>query len=271
MRRSSGSCSRRLAASCACPCPRTRCCSGTRTTGSWSSTEHEAEYSQLVLNMVKLHGRPIRVSNAGTNVDATSVGSGRNKIDIGANLFVGNLSPEVDDKTLHDTFSAFGRLIGNAHVAKDDGTGKSLSYGFVQYSTFEASDLAIQSMDGQFLCGRMITVQYAFKKDASKKGERERHGTAAERLLAAANPNARATFTPHTKFSSGPNMIPLGGGGPQSFVGGGLPPPSASAAPASFGRHPKRHANADGNAWNDASRWHDDEPPGAASHDDAWR
>ena len=153
-------------------------------------TEHEAEYSQLVLNMVKLHGRPIRVSNAGTNVDATSVGSGRNKIDIGANLFVGNLSPEVDDKTLHDTFSAFGRLIGNAHVAKDDGTGKSLSYGFVQYSTFEASDLAIQSMDGQFLCGRMITVQYAFKKDASKKGERERHGTAAERLLAAANPNA---------------------------------------------------------------------------------
>lgn len=39
-------------------------------------------------------------------------------------------------------------------------------------------------MNGQYLCNRAITVSYAFKKEA--KGER--HGTAAERLLAAQNP-----------------------------------------------------------------------------------
>ena len=36
-------------------------------------------------------------------------------------------------------------------------------------------------MNGQFLMNKAITVQYAFKKD----GKGERHGTAAERLLAA--------------------------------------------------------------------------------------
>ena len=41
--------------------------------------------------------------------------------------------------------------------------------------------MAIENMNGQFLGGKQITVQYAFKKDS--KGER--HGTQAERILAA--------------------------------------------------------------------------------------
>ena len=45
----------------------------------------------------------------------------------------------------------------------------------------QASDASIEAMNGQFLCGRQISVTYAFKKDT--KGER--HGTPAERLLAA--------------------------------------------------------------------------------------
>jgi len=36
-------------------------------------------------------------------------------------------------------------------------------------------------MNGQFLMNKAITVQYAFKKDSKS----ERHGTSAERLLAA--------------------------------------------------------------------------------------
>ena len=39
----------------------------------------------------------------------------------------------------------------------------------------------MESMNGQFLMNKAITVQYAFKKD----GKGERHGTPAERLLAA--------------------------------------------------------------------------------------
>lgn len=41
--------------------------------------------------------------------------------------------------------------------------------------------MAIENMNGQFLGGKQVSVQYAFKKD----GKAERHGTQAERLLAA--------------------------------------------------------------------------------------
>jgi splicing factor 3B subunit 4 len=66
-------------------------------------------------------------------------------------------------------------------IARDPGTGQSKGYGFVAYTDFESSDAAIESMNGQFLMNKAITVQYAFKKD----GKGERHGTPAERLLAA--------------------------------------------------------------------------------------
>ena len=56
-------------------------------------------------------------------------------------------------------------------------------------------------MNGQFLCNRPITCSYAFKKDA--KGER--HGTAAERLLAAQNP-LFAMDRPHQIFSDVPGL-----------------------------------------------------------------
>lgn len=66
-------------------------------------------------------------------------------------------------------------------IARDPGSGMSKGYGFVSYTDFESSDAAIESMNGQFLMNKAITVQYAFKKD----GKGERHGTSAERLLAA--------------------------------------------------------------------------------------
>lgn len=66
-------------------------------------------------------------------------------------------------------------------VARDPATGDSKCYGFVAYTDFECADAAIEAMNGQFLMNKAIQVQYAFKKD----GKGERHGTAAERLLAA--------------------------------------------------------------------------------------
>ena len=69
----------------------------------------------------------------------------------------------------------------SCQVARDPTTGKSKGYGFVSYTDFESADAAIDSMNGQFLMNKAITVQFAFKKD----GKGERHGTPAERLLAA--------------------------------------------------------------------------------------
>lgn len=60
-------------------------------------------------------------------------------------------------------------------IMRDPDTGNSKGFAFINFASFEASDAAIEAMNGQYLCNRSISVSYAFKKDA--KGER--HGTAA--------------------------------------------------------------------------------------------
>ena len=65
-------------------------------------------------------------------------------------------------------------------VARDDAN-LSKGYGFVSFSSFDASDEAIANLNGQYLMNKEISVQYAYKKD----GKGERHGDQAERTLAA--------------------------------------------------------------------------------------
>ena len=73
----------------------------------------------------------------------------RDTIDVGANIFVGNLDPEVDEKLLYDTFSAFGVIVSTPKVMRDPDSGNSRGFGFVSFETFEASDAAIEAMNGQ--------------------------------------------------------------------------------------------------------------------------
>lgn len=114
-------------------------------------------YSMLwqIMNMVKLFGKPIRVNKASQD---------RKNVDVGANLFIGNLAPEVDEKTLYDTFSAFGGITQPPKVMYDPETGTPKGFGFVSYDSFEAADYAIECMNGSYLGGRQIVVQYAYKK-----------------------------------------------------------------------------------------------------------
>lgn len=140
-------------------------------------TEEDADYAIKIMNGIRLHGKVLRINRSSQD---------KKTLDVGANLFVGNLAPDADEKVLFDTFIMFGRLIETPKVARDETTGVSRGYAFISYDSFESSDAAIEAMNGQYLCNRPITVNYAFKKD----GKGERHGTAAERLLAAQNRQA---------------------------------------------------------------------------------
>jgi splicing factor 3B subunit 4 len=79
----------------------------------------------------------------------------------------------------------------------------------VSYDSFEAADAAIEAMNGQFLCNRPISVTFAYKKDT--KGER--HGTPAERMLAANLDRKATAHRPHTMFAAGPASRPGQGQG----------------------------------------------------------
>jgi splicing factor 3B subunit 4 len=87
-------------------------------------TEEDADYAIKIMNMIKLYGKPIRVNKVSllypTNVQfgfrfilliLFKASAHQKNLDIGANLFIGNLDPEVDEKLLYDTFSAFGVIL----------------------------------------------------------------------------------------------------------------------------------------------------------------
>lgn len=74
-------------------------------------TEADAEYACKIMNGIKLFGKPLRINKASSD---------RKQIDIGANLFVGNLDAGVDERLLYDTFSAFGRVLGVPKVRDPD-------------------------------------------------------------------------------------------------------------------------------------------------------
>lgn len=150
-------------------------------------TEDDADYALRVMNSIKLFGKPIRMNKASQD---------KKVVEIGANLFVGGLDPSVDEKALYDTFSAFGAIIETPKIMRDPDTGASKGFGFVNFDSFESSDLAIECMHNQYLANKQIQVQYAFKKDSKT----ERHGSQAERLLAANNPMKER---PHAMFATG--------------------------------------------------------------------
>lgn len=70
-------------------------------------SEEDADYGIKIMNMIKLYGKPIRVNKASAH---------QKNLDVGANIFIGNLDPEVDEKLLYDTFSAFGVILQTPKV-----------------------------------------------------------------------------------------------------------------------------------------------------------
>lgn len=64
--------------------------------------------------MIKVHGKPVRVNKASQEKKA---------LDVGANLFIGNLDPDVDEKMLYDTFSAFGVIVATPKIMRDPDSG----------------------------------------------------------------------------------------------------------------------------------------------------
>jgi len=78
-------------------------------------------------------------------------------------IFVGDLSPEVDDKALWNAFSAFG-TISDARVMFDPALNRSRGYGFVAFRKKEDAQKALVEMNGEWLGTRAIRCNWANQK-----------------------------------------------------------------------------------------------------------
>jgi RNA recognition motif-containing protein len=80
------------------------------------------------------------------------------------NIYVSNLSFNVQDEDLRDFFASYGEVT-SAKVISDRETGNSRGFGFVEMSDDEASKKAIAELDGATVEGRTIKVMEAKPKE----------------------------------------------------------------------------------------------------------
>ncbi len=88
-------------------------------------------------------------------------------------LFVGNLPFSVADQELSDLFSKVGTVV-SATVIVDKYNNRSKGFGFVEMSTEEEAQKAIDTLNGQDVEGRNITVSEARPlEDRPKRDSRD--------------------------------------------------------------------------------------------------
>lgn len=75
-------------------------------------------------------------------------------------LFVGNLNYSTSEDELRDLFSQAGS-VSSASVITDKFSGRSKGFGFVEMSTPEEAEKAVEMFNGQDLGGRKLTVNEA--------------------------------------------------------------------------------------------------------------
>ena len=75
-------------------------------------------------------------------------------------LYVGGLSYDTTDETLRETFAAHGKVL-SADVIKDNYSGRSKGFGFVEMESTAEAEAAVNALNGTTLDGRQITVAEA--------------------------------------------------------------------------------------------------------------
>ncbi len=79
-------------------------------------------------------------------------------------LFVGKLSFNTTDDSLHALFAQYGTIV-SARVATDRDNGRSKGFGFVEMENQEEAEKAISALDGTTFEDRSIVVSVARPKE----------------------------------------------------------------------------------------------------------
>ncbi len=97
--------------------------------------------------------KPRRIKKKKSNRPQRSSGDG-------TELYVGNLSYDIDDARLEKEFKAFGSVL-SARVIKNKYNDRSRGYGFVEMANDSGADKAIDATHGKEIMGRKLVVNVA--------------------------------------------------------------------------------------------------------------
>ena len=90
------------------------------------------------------------------------------------NIYVGNLSHEATEENLKEAFEVFGE-VNTVRVIKDNFTGRSKGFGFVEMPAKAEAQAAIEGLNGKDLKGRSLNVNEARPRSEGRRGG-ARHG-----------------------------------------------------------------------------------------------
>ncbi len=88
---------------------------------------------------------------------------------MGKKLYVGNLRYGVGDKDLEQLFGAHGTVV-SAKVVVDRESGQSKGFGFVEMSSDDEAEAAIEALNGMDVQGRSLTVNEARPREEGGGG-----------------------------------------------------------------------------------------------------
>jgi len=91
------------------------------------------------------------------------------------NIYVGSLSYDVTEEDLKAAFEAFGE-VETAKVIKDNYSGRSKGFGFVEMPTKAEARSAIDGLNGKELKGRTLNVSEARPRTEGRRGGGRRGG-----------------------------------------------------------------------------------------------
>jgi RNA recognition motif-containing protein len=90
------------------------------------------------------------------------------------NVFVKYLPPDLSDPEFYNLFKSYGPII-SSKIMIDQGTGKSLGYGFVRFANSSSSLRAIHHMNGQRVANKRLLCKLANLSPSSFTSEFAKH------------------------------------------------------------------------------------------------
>jgi len=87
------------------------------------------------------------------------------------NIYVGNLSFQVSEEEMREAFAVHGE-VSSARIIKDNYSGQSKGFGFVEMTNQTEAEAAIKALDGKDFKGRNIAVNVARPKSTRSSSRR---------------------------------------------------------------------------------------------------
>jgi nucleolin len=120
------------------------------------------------------------------------------------NLFVGNLSWNVDDEWLYREFEEFGEITG-ARVISDRDSGRSRGFGYVEFARASDAAAALKAKKGALIDGREANVDFSVPRDNA--APKERANKRAQSFGDSKNPESDTLFIGNISFEANEDML----------------------------------------------------------------